>query len=215
MFTGIVRDLGRVGRLEAAGDVLTLTITTQLALNVFTPGASIAVDGVCLTLVRTEKSALVFQAVRETLDKSTLGQLRVGDLTHLEPALRFNDPLDGHLVSGHVDGMGHVLHMQLASGQSILRFATPSGLGRYMLEKGSICIAGVSLTLFDVAADEASATLIPETLQRTHLGRLKKNDCINLEFDLLGKWIEKLLAHSSQPGVQKKDLLKQLRESGF
>ena len=201
MFTGIVRDMGEVIRLEEVEDVLTLVVQTRLDVTSFATGCSIAVNGACLTLVRLDTGAFVFQAVRETLLKTNLQKLRVGDKVHLEPAIALNAPLDGHLVSGHIDGLGRVVSISLTAGQCDLRISCPAGTGRYLLEKGSICIDGVSLTLFNVKSDEASVTLIPETLNRTNLGRLKKGDTVNIEFDLIGKWIEKLMP-ANRPVVQ-------------
>lgn len=217
MFTGIVRDLGTVAKSERNGDILSFGIRTRLDCANWQNGASIAIDGVCQTLVRQSESTLYFEAVRETLEKTTLGQLKAGDAVHIEPALALSDPLDGHLVSGHVDGKGKIIKVDRKEGHYLLRFEIPAELEQYLLEKGSISLSGVSLTIFNVEKNKATVSLIPETLNRTHLGKLKVGSHLNIEVDLIGKWIEKLLSKNTTQNSEQNSggLLEKLKESGF
>ena len=178
MFTGIVREVGRVVSFD--GHRLVVDGATQAAT-----GDSVAVDGVCLTAV--DGSQLAFDVVDETLDRTTLGALKAGDRVNLEPALRAGDPLGGHLVQGHVDGLGRVRSV----GEPVWIDAPPDVL-RYCVEKGSIAVDGVSLTI--AALDDAgfAVALVPHTLAVTTLGRAEPGTPVNLEIDVLAKYVERL-----------------------
>jgi riboflavin synthase len=179
MFTGIVREVGRV--VEFDGLRLVVDAATKAE-----SGDSIAVEGVCLTVL--DGSRLAFDVVPETLSRTTLGGLRPGDRVNIEPALRVGDPLGGHNVQGHVDGIGHVRSI----GEPVWIDA-PAGILRYCIEKGSITVDGVSLTI--AAIDDAgfAVALIPHTLTATTLGELEPGDPVNLEADVLAKYVERLL----------------------
>ena len=179
MFTGIVREVGRV--VEFDGSRLVVDASTDAA-----GGDSVAVDGVCLTVL--EGSRLAFDVVPETLSRTTLGELQPGDRVNIEPALRVGDPLGGHHVQGHVDGVGRVR----STGEPVWIDA-PVEILRYSVEKGSITVDGVSLTIAAVDDDGFAVALIPHTLTATTLGELEPGDAVNLEADVLAKYVEKLL----------------------
>ena len=179
MFTGIVREVGRVASFD--GHRLVVEAETEAA-----EGDSVAVDGVCLTAV--DGSLLVFDVVDETLSRSTLGGLAAGDRVNLEPALRAGEPLGGHYVQGHVDGLGRVRSV----GEPVWIDAPP-GLLRYLVEKGSITVDGVSLTVAGLDDAGFAVALIPHTLSATTLGELEPGDQVNLEVDVLAKYVERLL----------------------
>jgi riboflavin synthase len=179
VFTGIVREVGRVVSFD--GHRLVVEAQTQAA-----EGDSVAVDGVCLTAV--DGSGLAFDVVDETLDRTTLGELQPGERVNLEPALRAGDPIGGHLVQGHVDGLGLVRSV----GEPVWIDAPP-GILRYCVEKGSITVDGVSLTVAALDAEGFAVALVPHTLEATTLGELEPGDAVNLEVDVLAKYVEKLL----------------------
>jgi riboflavin synthase len=179
MFTGIVREVGRVASFD--GRRLVVEAETHAAA-----GDSVAVDGVCLTAV--DGSQLAFDVVDETLGRTTLGALKAGDRVNLEPALRAGDPMGGHLVQGHVDGLGRVRSI----GEPVWIDA-PVELLRYTVEKGSITVDGVSLTVAALDDQGFAVALVPHTLEATTLGALEPGDPVNLEVDVLAKYVEKLL----------------------
>ncbi len=179
MFTGIVREVGRVASFD--GHRLVVEAATRAAA-----GDSIAVDGVCLTVVDGER--LAFDVVEETLARTTLGALEPGDPVNLEPAVRVGEPLGGHYVQGHVDGVGRVRSV----GDPVW-FDAPPALMRYLVEKGSVAVSGVSLTVAAVDERGFAAALVPHTRSATTLGRLGPGDPVNLEADVLAKYVERLL----------------------
>ena len=179
MFTGIVREIGRVVSFD--GRRLVVEGKTQAA-----EGDSVSVDGVCLTAL--DGSQLAFDVVDETLGRTTLGAVKPGDRVNLEPALRAGDPLGGHIVQGHVDGLGRVR----SAGEPVWVDA-PFELLRYCVEKGSITVDGVSLTVAAVDGEGFAVALVPHTLEATTLGELEAGDAVNLEVDVLAKYVEKLL----------------------
>jgi riboflavin synthase len=180
LFTGIVREVGRVVSFDAGRLVVDAEQTAAAE------GDSVAVDGVCLTAV--DGTRLAFDVVEETLSRTTLGSLRPGDRVNLEPALRAGDPLGGHIVQGHVDGVGCV-----RTAGELVWIDAPPELLRYCVEKGSITVDGVSLTVAAVDADGFAVALVPHTLEVTTLGGLEAGDAVNLEVDVLAKYVEKLV----------------------
>ena len=190
MFTGIVRERGRVVSAERNGGGVRLRIaaaeTAQAA-----PGDSISVSGCCLTVTAVDGDALEFDAVPETIARSTLGALEPGTKVNLEPALRAGEPLGGHFVQGHVDGRARVLALEPDGGGARLRLQLPAELGRYCVEKGSLAVDGVSLTIAGLD-DGVEIALIPFTLEHTTLGALVPGDEVNVEVDLLAKYAERL-----------------------
>ena len=194
MFTGIVRELGRVDALDGGADGVRLRVDGPETAGQAGPGDSVAVDGVCLTVVEAAGGVLSFDAVPETLARTTLGRLGRGDAVNLEPALRAGEQLGGHLVQGHVDAVGRVRSVGPEGGGVRLEVSVPAELRRYCVEKGSICMQGVSLTIASLDDDGISIALIPHTLSVTTLGGLGPGDEVNLEVDVLAKHVERLLA---------------------
>ncbi len=195
MFTGLIADLGEVRALRSDRDGATLEIATGLA-GELGEGDSIAVDGVCLTATEVADGVFAAQAMRETLDRSALGDLSIGARVNLELALRATDRLGGHVVQGHVDGVGTIGAIDEQGFARVLGVACEPDLGRYLVEKGSVAVNGVSLTvsgLIESRPPGFEVSLIPETLTRTNLGRLDVGDKVNLEADVLAKHVERLL----------------------
>jgi riboflavin synthase len=196
MFTGLIADLGSVASVERDDDGARIEIATRLASEL-EEGDSIAVDGVCLTATEVGGGSFAAQAMRETLDRSALGALTVGARVNLELPLRAADRLGGHVVQGHVDGIGTVSAIDEQGFARVLGVASEeSGLGRYLVAKGSVAVNGVSLTVSALRHDGFEVSLIPETLQRTNLGMVHIGDKVNLETDVLAKHVERLLEAS-------------------
>jgi riboflavin synthase len=193
MFTGIVREVGRVEAVEGGDEGVRLRVRAPLAAAAAAPGDSVAIAGVCLTVTGTAGPALLFDAVPETLRRSSLGGLGEGDAVNVEPALRAGEPLGGHVVQGHVDGVGTVRALQPEGDGMRLAVDAAPGLLRYLVEKGSVAVEGVSLTV--AALDDAGfeIALVPHTLAETTLGALAPGDAVNVEVDVLAKYVERLL----------------------
>jgi len=187
VFTGLIREVGRVVSFEDGR--LTIASAQEAAL-----GDSIAIDGVCLTVVASGSGTLAFQAVPETLARTSLGTLEAGSRVNLEPALRVGDALGGHYVQGHVDGVGTVRSVEPEGEGKRIWIDTPADLLRYVVEKGSVALQGTSLTVAAVDDGGFAVALIPHTLQETTLDRLAAGDRVNLEADVLAKYVEKLVA---------------------
>jgi riboflavin synthase len=189
MFTGLVREVGTVASMEDGRLVVDAPATAQGVQL----GDSIAIDGVCLTVVACDDSSLSFDAVPETLARTALGTLDQGSRVNLEPALRAGDALGGHYVQGHVDGVGAVQSVAPEGEGRRVRFEAPAELLKYIVEKGSIAVQGTSLTVAAVDETGFEVALIPHTLQATTLGELRPEQPVNLETDVLAKYVEKLL----------------------
>jgi riboflavin synthase len=187
VFTGLIREVGRVVSFDDGR--LTIESAQGAAL-----GDSIAIDGVCLTVVAHEHGTLVFQAVPETLGRTSLGALEAGSRVNLEPALRAGDALGGHYVQGHVDGVGVIRSVEPEGEGKRIWTDAPPELLRYIVEKGSIALQGTSLTVAAVDEGGFAVALIPHTLQETNLDALAPGDQVNLEVDVLAKYVEKLVA---------------------
>lgn len=201
MFTGLVETLGTVDRLTPEGAGRRLTVRAAETAGKLTLGESVAVNGVCLTVVEHDAATCTFQAVPETLERTNLGSLKPGDRVNLERSLRVGDRLGGHIVQGHVDGVGTV-DARLSDGQWLtVWFRCPPALTAEMVSKGSVAVDGISLTLVDVTADRFSVALIPHTLAVTTLGFKRPGDAVNLETDVLGKYVVKYLRNFSLPGT--------------
>lgn len=192
MFTGIVAELGRVEECRPGADSVRLTVSGRLLAGV-TDGESVAVNGVCLTAVDPAGERMGADVMAETLHRSALADLRPGDRVNLERPVTPTTLLGGHVVQGHVDGVGTIVDRRPGDGWEWVRIATPAGLDRYVVEKGSVAVDGVSLTVTTVDADGFEVSLIPETLRRTTLGLRGVGDRVNLEVDVLAKYVEKLL----------------------
>jgi len=192
VFTGLIQGLGRIGTIDRTEDGARVTIETPLVAEL-SAGDSIAVNGVCLSAAALENGSFAADAMNETLSRTSLGDLAPGTEVNLELPLRAGDRLGGHVVQGHVDGVGRVASVDEDGFARRVRVEAPAGVMRYVIEKGSIAVDGVSLTV--AALDERSFTvsLIPDTVQRTNLGRAAVGDGVNLEVDVLAKYVEKLM----------------------
>lgn len=197
MFTGIIEETGHVQSVDSLTDAVRIRIAGRVVLEGTGPGDSIAVNGVCLTVVDPDAQSFAADVMRETLVRSTLGSLVVGDPVNLERAARLDSRLGGHLVQGHVDGTAAVLEVQPQEQWTIVRFELPSNLSRYVVEKGSITVDGVSLTVVSVDADSFTVSLIPTTLAETTLGMRQAGDTVNLEVDAIAKYVERLMKGQS------------------
>jgi riboflavin synthase len=193
VFTGIIRELGRLESLNGESAGIRLRVVAPVTANSTVAGDSVAVNGVCLTAVEVEGGVLAFDAVPETLRRSSLSRLTDGGSVNVEPAVRAGEPLGGHLVQGHVDGVGRVLRLEPEGEGARLTVEAPQELLRYIVEKGSITVEGVSLTVAALAPDGFEIALVPYTLQATTLGSLVPDDEVNLEVDVLAKYVERLL----------------------
>ena len=193
MFTGIIRELGRVEALEGGEDGLRVVLRAPETAALTRIGDSVAVNGVCLTATEVTDGLLSFDAVPETLRRTALGQLARGDEVNVEPALRAGEPLGGHLVQGHVDGIGTVRSLAPEGDGMRLEVEAPPEILRYCVEKGSIAVDGVSLTVAALAEASFASALVPHTLAATTLSGLSTGDPVNLEVDVLAKHVERLL----------------------
>lgn len=193
MFTGIVQELATINAVDHGADGSILRIAAERVAQDLRLGDSVAVDGVCLTAIDLSPGALAFEAMHETLERSTLGRLQVGDRVNLEGALRAGEPLGGHLVQGHVDGVGTIASERVEGFSRVLEIVPSEHLLRYVVAKGSICVAGVSLTVAALTGDGFEVCLIPHTCEVTSLGSLAPGDTVNLEVDILAKYVERLL----------------------
>lgn len=192
MFTGIVRELGTVEAVEEEGGVVRLSVHAPDTAEGTDVGDSVSVNGVCLTAVVAGDGVVAFDAVPETLRRSSLGRLEPGAAVNVEPALRAGDPLGGHIVQGHVDGVGRVR----GADEEGLEIEAPSKLLRYCVEKGSITVEGVSLTIASLGDDSFGVALVPHTREATTLGAVTEGDEVNLEVDVIAKHVERLLPPS-------------------
>jgi riboflavin synthase len=200
MFTGIVEDLGTVAAVDELHDAARLTIHGA-ALDDVRPGDSVAVNGVCLTAVDVTASGFTADVMRETLQRSALGGIAAGDPVNLERAVTPTTRLGGHIVQGHVDGVGSIASRRPSQHWEEVDVDLPSELSKYVVMKGSITIDGVSLTVASIDGDRVTVSLIPETLARTTLGRRAVGDGVNIEVDVLAKYVERLLAASPRDGA--------------
>ncbi|MGN6795913.1 MAG: riboflavin synthase [Streptosporangiaceae bacterium] len=209
MFTGIVEELGKAAGLDMLADSATLTIYAPVVAQGAKPGSSIAVNGVCLTVTAADGDQFTADVMGETLARSTLGELPAGAPVNLERSAPVGGRLDGHIVQGHVDGTGVIIESRPEDRWHVLRVSIPAGLSRYIAEKGSVAVDGVSLTVSGLsplgmgqfgaataAGDEHwfEVSLIPETLARTTLGVASAGDMVNIEVDVIAKYVERLLA---------------------
>jgi riboflavin synthase len=188
MFTGIVEATGLIRQVTARGGNITFEVTSPLSAG-FRPDQSVAHDGVCLTVESVEDHTHRVTAIRETLDKTALGEWTTGKKVNIERAMVLGARLDGHLVQGHVDARGRCLSVEDADGSWRYRFSFPANFSSLMIEKGSICVNGISLTAFDVTVDAFSVAIIPYTYEHTNIRDLRPGDALNLEFDMIGKYV--------------------------
>ncbi|MER6445269.1 riboflavin synthase [Streptomyces venezuelae] len=199
MFTGIVEELGEVTAVEQLEEASRFRLRGPLVTEGAKHGDSIAVNGVCLTVVETADGEFTADVMQETLNRSSLGALTKGSRVNLERPMALGGRLGGHLVQGHVDGTGEILSRTPSEHWEIVKVALPANLSRYVVEKGSITVDGVSLTVVEAAADWFTISLIPTTLALTTLGIKQSGDPVNLEVDVLAKYVERLLAAGVNP----------------
>jgi riboflavin synthase len=193
MFTGIVEELGRIAHIESLPDAAKIRIEGALVISDAKEGDSIAVNGVCLTVVDLGADYFTADVMAETLNRSSLSKVVIGSKVNLERAARLDARVGGHLVQGHVDALASVLAIEPSGHWTLIRFTLPLDLARYLVEKGSITVDGVSLTVVEAGPDYFSVSLIPTTLEHTTLGGLAVGDSVNLEVDVIAKYVERLM----------------------
>ncbi|CAA9388693.1 MAG: Riboflavin synthase eubacterial/eukaryotic [uncultured Nocardioides sp.] len=194
MFTGIVEELGTVAAVTDQGDAIRLTVAAETVLDGTALGDSISVNGCCLTVAEMGEGTWTADVMQETLDKTSLAGVQPGDRVNLERAVTLDRRLGGHIVQGHVDGVGQVLSRRPSEHWEVVEISLPGDLARYLVDKGSITVDGVSLTVVEAGPESFTVSLIPETLTRTTLGTRHPGDRVNLEADVIAKHVEKLLA---------------------
>ncbi len=217
MFTGLVAELGTVQRLARQGSSYHLTVGAKKVLDNLKIGDSVAVNGACLTVVRMDEGGFTADVMPETVRLTNIGSLQPGSKVNLERTLRLCDGLDGHIVSGHVEGLGTISEQRPEGIAVVVTIATPPELLKYIIKKGSIAIDGISLTVTEVTDTSFSVSLIPHTAKETTLGFKKVGDSVNLETDILGKYVERMLTWNKQTQAGKADTLNMqtLLENGF
>ena len=201
MFTGLIEAVGKVVEISPGRGSSRIAISSSLPVAEIRDGESISVDGVCLTVSHRRRDRFFADVVAETLSRSTLGKLRPGTRVNLERSMQVGDRLGGHFVSGHVDATVEVKRFQKRGNDCRLRLGLPAGLARYVAPKGSVALDGVSLTVASLEASAFEIALVPHTLEQTTLGGLRAGDELNLEVDLLARYLERLLAlHNPKEG---------------
>jgi riboflavin synthase len=217
MFTGLVEGIGKVKELSRFGEDLSITILPLFDMPDIRTGDSLSVDGVCLTVTRVNQGSFRLDVSAETLSRSTLNGIKVGDEVNLERALRVTDRLGGHLVSGHVDGVGRILKKEQKQRSWVLRFGVERNLLRYVIEKGSVAVDGISLTVNRCDDEGFEVNIIPLTGQETGVLKKKVGDPVNVETDLIGKYVEKFFLKSNEPHSKKASPIdeKLLKKHGF
>ena len=200
MFTGLIEEVGLVSAVEDGGGRRRLQIEANLVRDNVQIGESITVNGACQTVVELDDASFVVESVEETLRRTTLGDLIPGNRVNLERSLRLQDRLGGHLVAGHVDGVGIVRQLKRRDGDAFLEIEAPAALRRYIASKGSIAVDGISLTVVDVIDSVFTVAIIPHTLQHTNLSETRSGGRVNLEVDLVARYVERLYSGQQEPG---------------
>ncbi len=213
MFTGIIQDVGKIASMKNQGDNILITIQSKLVDETTAIGDSIAISGVCLTATSLDLAShtVTVTAVEETLRRTTVGRLRANSSVNLEMALRPTDRMGGHFVQGHVDTAGRCESIEVKEGSLVVTVSFPAEFQELVVEKGSIAIDGVSLTAYGVSKASFKVSIIPHTLASTTLKNLKAGDLVNLEFDILGKYVQRMLQKSTDKGLT----LERLKNYGF
>jgi riboflavin synthase len=218
MFTGIIEGLGTLSALRPAGRGRQLVIDSDFVLDGTKPGDSISVNGACLTAVSIAGGRFQVDVSQETFSKTTFGASRIGDRLNLERALRFSDRIDGHLVSGHIDGMGTIARLTPVDNAVIVTVDVPETVSRYLIEKGSVAVDGVSLTINKCRENGFEVSIIPHTAKLTTLPKKKPGDAVNIETDMIGKYVERFLLNNKRdpdPGKTSTLDLAFLQKTGF
>lgn len=212
MFTGLIEDTGRVAAFGRRGEAGILSVESALPFAEIAIGDSIAVNGACLTVCSKDNRTLTFDVSPESISRTTIGRLNSGKVVNLERALKLGDRFGGHIVSGHVDCCGRLTRIENRSGNRQLHFSLPAEQLRYLVQKGSITIDGISLTVNEVSLDGFSVNIIPHTMAHTTLDQLRNGDDVNIETDIIGKYVERLLSPWKSGGNLS---MRTLAENGF
>jgi len=218
MFTGLVEGIGTVARVSTRGKVKRITLSVPATFNDLKAGDSLAVSGTCLTVVAAKKGEVTLEAVPETLNRTTLGKLRTGSKLNLERAVRADSRLGGHFVQGHVDGVGKVTAIRRLGETWVVVISAPGEILKDLVLKGSVALDGVSLTISEFSGDGFGVVLVPHTLKHTTLGSWKEGGEVNIEGDILGKYVARHLAPGARTGslAEKRELtLEWLAEEGY
>ena len=211
MFTGIVEELGQVQEIESSSSGMELNISAKLVMDDLNIGDSIAVNGVCLTVTRKKNNQFSLDLVSETLDKSNLGELIEGDYVNLERAMKASDRFGGHILQGHVETLGVILDKQQYKENAVISVGLDPEWMRFCIPKGSIALDGISLTIAKIEVNIIEIALIPHTLKHTTLGLKSKSDTLNIETDLIGKYVERLLTFDEENSEVDIGFLKAIR----
>lgn len=211
MFTGIVEEIGTIKSLSKGSSDASIIVECKVVLQDLKIGDSVAINGVCQTVVKFDSSSFTVEVSKETLNVTNFVSLRTGDKVNLERALTLQSRLGGHMVSGHIDGLAKVKKIQKISEFYNLDFEIEKALTKYVVKKGSVALNGVSLTVADIASNVFSVAVIPHTFENTVLKSLKVGDFVNVEVDILAKYVEKFLSRGDNSGVDEKFL----KENGF
>ena len=201
MFTGLIEEIGTIEQIQKHRGTLRFTVFAKEVVKDLAIDDSVALNGVCLTVVEFSKSNFQVEAVQETQNKTTFGSLKNGSQINLERSLRFSDRMGGHFVQGHVDAVGEVAAVQRQEGGVLLSIKLPAHLLKYVISEGSIAIDGVSLTIARLKENQITISLIPHTLEKTTLANLKVADKVNIEVDLMGKYVERILTRPNQSKI--------------
>jgi len=193
MFTGIVEEIGKIENITPIAGGFTLQIKAEKVIEELAVNDSVCIDGVCLTVTKKENDAFWADAVGATLEKTTLNKIKADTFVNLERSVRLNDRLGGHLVQGHVNGIGTISEIKKLGENYLVKIIIPDDLEKYLIKEGSIAINGISLTIAELSNNEISLSIIPHTWQKTNLKAKKVNDNVNVEIDILAKYVEKLL----------------------
>lgn len=214
MFTGIIEEIAKIDKTKPIAGGLSIKIEAKKILNDISVNDSICIDGVCLTVTNFDNSGFWVDAVGATLEKSTFAKIKSSSFVNLERSVRLNDRLGGHLVQGHVNGIGTISEIQKLGENYLLKISAPEDLEMYLIKEGSIAINGISLTIAELDKNSVSISIIPHTWQNTNLKYKKVNDKVNIEIDVLAKYVEKLLTKNN--GTSKKNITENwLKEIGY
>lgn len=213
MFTGIIEEIGEIKSINKNDLGIDISIIAIKIFNDLKIGDSIAVNGCCQTITKISNNEFFIQAVWETLQLSNLQNLKIGEKVNLERALMINSRLGGHIVSGHIEGLGKILNIKNKGNSTIFEIQAPQNIMKYLVYKGSVAVNGISLTISELLNDSFKVSVVPHTLNNTTFCNLKTGDCVNLEPDLIAKYIEKLT--NKEDNTNKRITLEFLKENGF
>ena len=210
MFTGIIEEIGRIKKVERIAGGIKINIAVNKVLDDIKVDDSLAVNGVCLTVTQLDNTSVLCDAVGETLDKTTLASIREGAQVNLERALKISDRLGGHIVQGHVNGIGEITQVQKRGENYYIEILLPAHLDKYVIEEGSITVNGISLTIAQIHDARIGLSIIPHTWKNTNLSGVKVGDKVNIETDVLAKYVEKMLYNSREEGKYSKKWFEEL-----